>query len=114
MLKYKLTHITINWYMYRFPWYHSEHKIILTTEFLCSSTTNKSLKHTNLSPPPNITAFLPPSDVRVKLEHEGGGCPVTVGELHLPEGDYIISHYYRRGNFTHQYSEKTCAAHWCG
>ena len=36
-----------------------------------------------------------PTGVRVKSLHGGGGCPVTLGELHSPAGgDDIISHYY--------------------
>ena len=45
--------------------------------------------------PPNSAALLSPTGVRVNRLHGGGGCPVTLGELHSPAGgDDIISHYY--------------------
>ena len=45
--------------------------------------------------PPNMAALLSPTGVSVNLEHGGGGCPVTVGELQegelsQPASDYII------------------------
>ena len=43
--------------------------------------------------PPNIAALLPPTVVSVKLEHGGGACPVTTGELHPSEGDDIIFNF---------------------
>ena len=41
--------------------------------------------------PPKSAALLSPTGVRVKELHGGGGCPVTLGELHSPAGgDDII------------------------
>ena len=60
-----------------------------------------------------MAALLSPTGVRVKLEHSGGGCPVTVGELHAPGGDYIISHYYKDNNYhSLVLNENICAVHW--
>ena len=63
---------------------------VLTAESFSSFTTNRSLTRSfaiGVSAgwnPPNMAALLPPKGVREKLEHGGGECPVTVGELHLP------------------------------
>ena len=40
-------------------------------------------------PPPNNTALLLVTDVRVKLLQGGGLSPVTAGEIHWPERDNI-------------------------
>ena len=39
--------------------------------------------------PPNIAALFSPTVVSVKLEHGGGACPVTTGELHPSGGNDI-------------------------
>ena len=66
------------------PHYHTI-LITLTTVSLLSSTINRSsLMTPDPLPPPNSAAFLPPTEVSVKPEHGGGGCPVMFGELHFP------------------------------
>ena len=65
--------------------YHTIHQSSLTTQCFVSSTIIKS-SLTALGPvlPPNSAALLSPTGVRVKSSHGGGGCPVTLGELHSP------------------------------
>ena len=43
--------------------------------------------------PPNIAALFSPTVVSEKLEHGGGACPVTTGELHPSGGDKSITNY---------------------
>ena len=56
---------------------------ILTTQYLPSSTNNKSLDVSDPLQPPNIAAPFSPTLVSVKLEQGGGACPAIVTELHL-------------------------------
>ena len=80
----------------------------LTTVCLVSSTIIRS-SLTALGPiiPLNSAALLSPTGVRVKILHGGGGCPVTVGELHSPVGGDDITQIYMHDFITqhHDYNE---------
>ena len=77
----------------------------LTTVCLVSSTISRSSLYTpGPISPPNIAALLSPTGVRVKLLHGGGGCPVTLGELHFSMTRYIQQN---RNDQTRERTRKT-------
>ena len=74
-----------------------DHYHTLTTVCLDNSTISRSSLTPDPVKPPNSAAFFLSTGVRVKSLHGGGGCPVTLGELHSPAGGIIydiISNYY--------------------
>ena len=57
---------------------------------LFSSTINRSsLLTSDALLPPNSTALLSSTEVKVNWKHGGGSCPVMYGGLHSPGGNDI-------------------------